>query len=313
MTRADAARARPRWHPPALNNARIVRATYRGVSRLPLAVSLGIGHVGTWIAWRLMRSGTEALVENFAGMFPEMSLRERRRLALRTYRSYARDTIYFMRSLSMDAEALRRRITRFDTSAFDAALAAGRGAISVSPHFGNWELGGVVVGRLTSYPLAVVVMREPDEGVHELRTELRRSLGIETIEVRQQLDTALRVRRFLHGNGVVAILIDRHLGRDRVPVRFFGRPANFLRTPALLAYFSGAPLVPVFVYRDADDDDRFVVDCGPAIEVPREGDVDANVARATQQVAEVVEAQIRRRPQCWYQFYRFWAAQDDDG
>jgi KDO2-lipid IV(A) lauroyltransferase len=217
-----------------------------------------------------------------------------------------------MRSLAMDAAALRARVKRLDTQAFDAALASGRGAISVSPHFGNWELGGVVVGRLTSYPLAVVVLREPDDAVHELRMGLRRALGIETIEVRQHLETALKVRSFLRRNGVVAILIDRHLDRDRVPVRFFGRSAYFLRTPALMAHFSGAPLVPVFVYREDDDDDRFVVDCGPTIEVERRGDVDANIARATQQVADVIEAQIRRRPQCWYQFYSFWAAQQEN-
>ena len=308
MTRSAAARTRPRWHPPALNNAFIVNATYRGVSRLPLWLTLGIGHVGTWIAYRLMRSGTRALLENLAGMFPDMPARQRRRLALGTYRSYARDTIYFMRSLAMDPASLRRRVKHLDTSAFDAALAAGRGAISVSPHFGNWELGGVIVARLTTYPLGIVVMREPDQGVHELRTDLRRKLGIETIEVRQHLETALKVRSFLHRNGVVAILIDRHLDRVRVEVQFFGRRAYFLRTPALMAHFSGAPLVPVFVYRD-EEDDRFVVECGPAIDLPRGGDVDATIAHATQQVAAVIEAQIRRRPQCWYQFYSYWAAQ----
>jgi KDO2-lipid IV(A) lauroyltransferase len=309
VTASAPPRPRPRWHPPALNNAFIVNATYRGVTWLPLWLTLGIGHAGTWIAYHLMRSGTRALIENFTGMFPEMSARDRRRLALRTYRSYARDTIYFMRSLSMDDGTLRGRVTHLDTAAFDAALAAGRGAISVSPHFGNWELGGVIVGRLTSYPLAILVMREPDEGVHELRMELRRSLGIETIEVRQHLETALRVRSFLQRNGVVAILIDRHLDRDRVPVQFFGRPAYFLRTPARMAQFSGAPLVPVFVYRD-ETDDRFIVESGPVIEVPRGGDADASVAQATQQVATLIEAQIRKRPECWYQFYSFWAAQE---
>lgn len=310
MTESAAPRARPRWHPRALNNALIVGATYRGVSRLPLWLTLGIGHLGTWIAWRLMRSGTRALVENFAGMFPDMSERERRRLALETYRNYARDTIYFMRSLSMDDEALRAQVKQLDTAAFDAAMARGGGVITVSPHFGNWEFGGVIVAKLTPHPLAIVVLREPHEGVHRFRTDLRRELGIETIEVREQLDTALRIRQFVRRNGAVAMLIDRHLDRDRVEVQFFGRRAYFLRTPALMAHFSGAPLLPVVVYREGDDDDRFVVECGPVIDVPRDGDVHANVARATQQVATIVEAYIRRRPQCWYQFYPYWAAQD---
>ncbi len=104
------------------------------------------------------------------------------------------------------------------------------------------------------------------------------------------------------------MLLDRHLGKDYVEVEFFGKPAFFLRTPALLAFFSGAPLIPSFVYRD--EADRLVVECGPAIDVPREGDRDANLRAATQAVAATIERQIRARPHYWYQFYSFWASQE---
>jgi KDO2-lipid IV(A) lauroyltransferase len=214
-----------------------------------------------------------------------------------------------MRSISMTPEAVRARVGRLDGAALEAALSLGRGAIVVSAHFGNWELGAVLLRQLTTIPLAVVVMREPSLDVGRLRTDLRALFDIETIEVRRHLDTALRIRGLVQRNQVVAMLIDRHLGKDRVQVQFFGRPAFFLRTPGLMAYFTGAPLVPSFVYRD--DDDRFVVECGPAIDVKPSGDRDENVQRATQQVAAVIEQQIRRRPHYWYQFYPFWRSQED--
>jgi lauroyl/myristoyl acyltransferase len=300
-------RQRPRWHPPVINTGRIVGATYRGVSTLPPWLSFGIGHVGTRIAYHLLRDGTRAVVDNLRGMFPELSERDLRRLALRTYRNYARDTIHFMRSLRMSPAALRARVRRLDAAPLDAALARGRGAISVSAHFGNWELGGVLLRRLTTYPLSVIVMAEPDAEVHALRTSIRASLDIETIEVRGPLETGLRIRGLLQRNRVVAMLVDRHFGKDRVAVEFFGRPAYFLRTPALMAAAAGAPLVPSCVYRDEHDD--FVVECGPAIEVSNEGDRERNIQRATQEVARIMEAQIRRRPWCWYQFYPFWQSQ----
>ncbi|HYN07089.1 MAG TPA: lysophospholipid acyltransferase family protein [Vicinamibacterales bacterium] len=302
---------RPRWHPRALNNGLIVGATWRGVARLPSWLTFGIGHTGTWVAYHLLRSGTSALIENLRGMFPDLPEQKLRDIALRTYRSYARDTIHFMRSVSMPPDALRAQVSRLDGAALQEALARGRGAIVVSPHFGNWELGAVLLRRVAAVPLSVVVMPEPSPAVGRLRTDLRTSVDIETIEVRQHLDTALRIRGQTSRNQVVAMLIDRHLDRDRVQVQFFGRPAFFLRTPGLMAYFTGAPLVPSFVYRD--DDDRFVVECGPAIEVGRNGDRDENVQRATQQVAAVIEEQIRRRPHYWYQFYPFWSSQETVG
>jgi Kdo2-lipid IVA lauroyltransferase/acyltransferase len=303
----DAARP-PRWHPRGLNNELIVSATYRGVTRLPTWLTYRIGRVGTWLAYHLMKNGTRALVENFQGVFPDRSPAELRRLALLTYRSYARDTIDFMRSLELPADVMRKRVSRLETEAFDVALARGRGAIALSGHFGNWELAGVLLRRFTTYPLAVVAMREPDAQVSRLRERLRAKLGIETIEVRQGVETAIMIRRLLQQNRVVGMLLDRHLARDHVEVRFFGRRAFFLRTPAMLAYFSGAPLILSFVYRD--ENDRLVVECGPAIDVPRSGDRDEHIRAATQEVASAIERQIRARPHYWYQFYPFWASQE---
>ena len=63
----------------------------------------------------------------------------------------------------------------------------------------------------------------------------------------------MQIRRLLADNGVVAMLLDRHFGRDRIDVTFFGRQTGFLRTPAMIGYLSGAPLLPAFMIRQADD------------------------------------------------------------
>lgn len=305
MTSGGRARA-PRWHPRGLNNAGIMHATYYGVSYLPAWLTRGMGWIGTWIAYHLMRGGTRALVGNFAVMFPELDEPARRALALRTYRSYAHDVIDFIRSLRLSPSGTRRLVGRFDTATLERAMADGRGAILLSGHFGNWELGGLLLRRLTPYALSVVAHAEPSRSVTDLRQDIRQTLGIRTVEVRQQLETALDIRARLQKNEIVAMLLDRHLGKDRVDVSFFGRSTRFLRTPAVLAAFSGAPLVPCFVYRD---EHGVAVECGPVITVDATGDRDAAIRSAIQRVAALIEDHVRRRPYCWYQFYRFWPAE----
>jgi lauroyl/myristoyl acyltransferase len=236
-------------------------------------------------------------------MFPELSQREREELALRTYRSYARDVIDFIRSLRMTTEATQALISRVETTSLREAMADGRGAILLSGHFGNWEIGGVLFRRVTPYALSVVARPEASPAVTRLRQDMRTRLGIETIEVRQHLETALHIRGRLNNNEVVAMLLDRHFGKDYVEVSFFGRPTGFLRTPALLAALSGAPLIPCFVYRDGGG---FAVECGEAIRVAPEGDRDANVQEAIQAVAAQLEARGRQYPQYWYPFYPVW-------
>jgi KDO2-lipid IV(A) lauroyltransferase len=296
-----------RWHPRGLNNALIFGATCRGVARLPPGVSYGIGHAGTWLAHRLMRGATRALVDNLRAVRPEAGEAELDALALRTYRSYAKDTIDFLRALSMGRDDLARLVGEFSRDPIDRALAGGRGVLAVSAHFGNWELGGLLLRRMYGHPVSLVVKAETSEAVHRMRRQLRESWDIETIEVRQHLETSLKIRRLLGENRIVALLLDRHLDRDRVPVEFFGRRAYFLRTPALMGHLTGAPLVPSFVY--TRDDGRVAATCSDPIHVERDGDREGAIERATQAFARLLEARIRARPHCWYQFYPFWSAQ----
>jgi predicted LPLAT superfamily acyltransferase len=50
---------------------------------------------------------------------------------------------------------------------------------------------------------------------------------------------------------------------------------------------------------------------GEPIFVSRDGNRDESVAAAAQAFATQLEALIRETPHCWYQFYPYWAAQQD--
>jgi lauroyl/myristoyl acyltransferase len=298
------------WTRHALNTGTIYRWTYGLASRLPYRVSYGIAHVATWLTYHLLRKTTDAVIENLRVVVPDADERALRRLALDTYRSYACDVVDFIRSLSLDRAAVRAMF-EFETSAarpmIDNMLATGKGILTVTGHFGNWEIGAVML-RAYDYPLTVLAMAHAADEANRIRHDVRTKLGIETLEVRQSMDTALQIRRQISNGRIIAILMDRYVDRDRVPVTFFGRRAYFLRTPALMAYMTGAPLFPVAILRRGPGAFR-VVPSEP-IYVSREGNRDEEVARASQTFATQLEGLIRQSPQCWYQFYPYWAAQD---
>ena len=301
-----------RWTMHGLNNGLIFRLTLAGVRCLPRGLSYAIGSMGSSIAWSLMRETNNAVADNLAPVFPDEPLARRRWRALEVYRSYTRDAIDFIRALWASDEEVRAMFTAApeDIERFRRLLAAGRGAIIVTGHFGSWESGAILMRRVFGLPLTVVAMREANAEVNELRRRIREGIGVPTLEVRQALDTALRIRRLLGENRAVALLMDRHLGRDRLPVSLFGRRAWFLRTPALLAYVTGAPLVPCFIERTGPG--RFRAILGEVIELSPEEPRDAALARAVQAVADALEARVRARPESWYHFYRYWDAQRDE-
>lgn len=291
-----------RWQLHGLNTGAIFGLTCWGVSHLPRWISYGLGHAGTFIAFHAMKEATDALVENFRAVFPERTDQELRGLALKTYRHYARDTIEFIRSLKMRPEQLAIRVR--DTAAFDRLRREGNGTLLVAGHVGNWELGGVLLRTVYDYPLAVVGLPETNADVNRMRRDLRASLGIESIEVRQAADTALRIRRLLAQNYVVAMLADRPLGRDRVEVEFFGQPTGFLQAPALMGYLTGAPLLPSFIMRQPNG--LYSAYTSDPIRVSRTGNRDAAVQAAMQAFATALENEVRKYPHLWYHFYSYW-------
>ena len=300
-----------RWTLHGLNNGWLFRTTVRGVTVLPRPVSYAIGHAGTWIAWRLMAQSNAALADNLRVLFPADDGAALQRRALATYRAYARDTIDFLRSLDAGPVDLAGLFVIPDSTErlFKELSKDGRGFLLVTGHYGNWEVGSALM-RSLKLPLTVIAMPEADSGVNDMRRAIRDRLGTDTLEVRQSMDTALQIRRRLHEGRSVALLMDRHIGRDRVQVDFLGRRAWFLRTPAVLARLSGAPMVPCFIERMGPG--RFLAQADAPIYVDADGDRDAALQRATQRFATSLEARVRAHPEFWYHFYRYWDAQADD-
>jgi len=301
-----------RWTLHGLNNGLIFSATYHGVRTLPRPVSYALGDSGTWLAWRLMRQSRAALVDNLSVLFPDESRAALERRALDTFRSYARDTVDFLRALqaSPDEATAMFDLAKESRDLFFELIARGQGVILVTGHYGNWEVGSVLVRRALAVPLTIVAMAEASPTVNRIRRDIRDNLGVGSIEVRQSLDTALQIRRRLADREIVAMLVDRHYGRDRVAVTLFGRPAWFLKTPVLMANLSGAPLLPCFIERTGPA--RFKALLGAPVYVSRDLPRDDAIAAAAQRIADALGDRIRARPELWYHFYRYWDAQRDE-
>jgi KDO2-lipid IV(A) lauroyltransferase len=193
------------------------------------------------------------------------------------------------------------------TEYIEKALAEGNGAILITPHLGNWELGGVTFA-LRGCPIHALTLKDSEDVVQDYRDEVRGSLGIKTIHVDpNDHGTILKMARLLKDNQVIAMLGDRLVGGKKSEVTFFGKKVYFPSGAFALAQATGAPIIPVFITLRADN--KYNAWMEKPIRVERVSGLsnDELIAQKTQELATVFEKNIRKYPDQWYQFFDYWS------
>ena len=186
----------------------------------------------------------------------------------------------------------------------EQALALGRGAIVISAHLGNVDLVmqfSVVRGMPASAP----VQRIQPERLFQYTLKLRTSHGLKLIPTDEPM---MGLFRALKRGELVALPADRDVtGSGRI-ISFFGSPTRLPDGSVRVALRTGAPLLPAFALRLPDD--SFLAKIEPALDLPRPGDEEADVAAGMEMVVAAVERQIARHPEQWLLAAPVWPADD---
>jgi len=169
-----------------------------------------------------------------------------------------------------------------------------RGAVIVTGHLGNWELGAAWIAS-SGRAVTTVARRHGVEWDGRLRV-VRRELGIETLSHGEH---PRRLARALRNGGIVALVADQHAPRGGVRTPFMGRPAWTSLGPARLSRAAGVPLFFGAVTRESGE---YAVDFR-RVDVVEHDDGDAALTRAW---LSALERAIVSRPEQYLWFHRKW-------
>src|SRR5690606_25000651 len=178
-------------------------------------------------------------------------------------------------------------------------LSRGRGAVIVTGHLGNWEIGAASLAA-QGIPLDGFAQMLGNPLVNRAVADARARLGMRVFDRRGAVARALRAVREGRAAGFVA---DQDARRAGVFVPFFGRPASTYRGPALVAIRAGVPLFLGIALRRPDG--RYDVRI-EEIETDRSGPTDAAVLRLTAAFTARLEAAIRVAPDQYFWLHRRW-------
>jgi KDO2-lipid IV(A) lauroyltransferase len=150
------------------------------------------------------------------------------------------------------------------------------------------------------YPVNVIVETLQPPRWNALVQKIRELTGMRAIPTENGVRQMLRA---LRQNEILAILIDRPLSGQGVPVQFFDAMTRVPGGAATLALRSGASVVAAVTLRT---ETGYVAHVSPLLEVPASGDQDRDVQLITQHAISWLEALIREHPDQWYMFRNMW-------
>ena len=200
-------------------------------------------------------------------------------------------------------QALKSRVQIQGRENLDQALAAGRGVILVSAHFGNFPL---LLGRLAveGYKVGGIMKPMHDAGMEKIFLKKREKFGVRTIYSQPRNECVNNSITALRNNEILFIPIDQNFGTGGVFVNFFGQKAATATGPVILAQRTKAALIPCFILRQPNDHHRIIFEAELKLEEGKDAQdvILVNIQRLT----DIIETYIRKYPAEWGWIHRRW-------
>jgi Kdo2-lipid IVA lauroyltransferase/acyltransferase len=257
-----------------------------------------------WFAWLfadVLRLRARVVDENLMHAFPDLSAQERQSLARQMWEHLFLLVLEVAHTPRKIHETNWRRFVQLENAAPMLRLMIGpRPVIMVTGHFGNFELGGYMLGVL-GFPTYTVARNLDNRYLDRFIERFRGATGQHIIPKNGGYDQILDV--LSHG-GTMALLADQYAGEKGCWVDFFGRPASAHKAIALLAMEHDAPVAVCYARRVRPMHFEMVTH---AIADPRNAGDDVGTVRdLTQWYTRQLEEGIRGAPGQYWWLHRRW-------
>jgi phosphatidylinositol dimannoside acyltransferase len=244
--------------------------------------------------------GVNRLRSNYRRVRPELDDAQLEFLVNAGMRSYLRYWCDTFRFPAWSQERLLSTTVCENENYLRDPIAAKRGCIVALPHAGNWDHAGAYFCA-TGIPLTTVAEHLKPEKLFRKFLEYRTEIGMEVLDLDSRSIAVLSQR--LRAGKLVALVADRDLSKNGIPVNFFGIGGQMPAGPALLAIQTGADLITAFVkYEEVGI--RIIF--GEAIAVPETGSVSEKAAAMTQVFADRFAEQLAVNTVDWHMLQRIW-------
>jgi len=243
----------------------------------------------------------KVVMKNLKIAFPELPLKQISEIALKTYISSA---VTFLEIIALEkaSENEIRSIMRVENEQLlKNKFAENKGLILLTAHFGNWELGAIIMKLVIGNPLIVLSKKQKNKYVTEWMKKIRERFGNSEIYLGisvRELFTALK------NKNIVGIVGDQRAPQTSIKINFFNQKTPFFSGFTNLALKLNTPIIAAFAIRQ--NDFKYKVELHEIVFSENSEINDANIRLLLQQYADLLQAKIIAHPEQWFWMHNIW-------
>lgn len=280
----------------------VVRAVIAIIQALPLAFCEKLAGVLATFFGRVLRIRGDVVEENLRIAFPAFSAEERAKITWQMWRHLVLMMVEIAQTPRKVHETNWKEHSQIvNQELFVRTLLSGRPLVVISGHFGNFELGGYLMG-LFGFPTYTVARALDNRFLDRFVNDFRGRTGQYMLPKK---GSGADIQRVLENGGILTLLGDQYAGQKQCWVNFFGKPASTHKAVSVFSLGNQAPTMVSYARRL---DRALHYEVGPeAICDPR----DPNFALGTvpllaQWYTDHLENLIRRSPGQYWWLHRRW-------
>jgi Kdo2-lipid IVA lauroyltransferase/acyltransferase len=269
------------------------------ISRVPLAVLYGVAEVLGWLAFHVYPYRERVVRENLVKAFPQFDEAQLRAVIRRYYLGFAQMLVEIIKSVSMPADELRRRVRIVNLEAPRALLAQGQPVLLVAAHQCNWEWMLLALSLELGYPLDAAYKPLVDNWAEREMKKVRTRFGSRLVPAKELLPDILKRRGLVRA---VAMVADQEptTSEHKYWTHFLGRDTAFYMGFEEIARVTRFPVFFIAMRRRARGcyEMQFQPLTARGQRLPP--------GALTEAYARLVETQIRAAPPDWPWSHKRW-------
>lgn len=276
----------------------------RLAQRLPLKYLYFFGEVIGRVGFYLMRKRKRIAYNNLKLAFgTSKTKREYLEITKTIFRDTVKNGLEAAKIVYAGPNLIKELVSIEGREHLDNALEQGKGVVAISAHMGNF----IIIGpRLIAegYPFSLVLRNPKDNILANTLLDMREKLGIESIPDQPRKKCVAKSLMSLKKNSVLYLQLDQNASSQDLWVDFFGWLVPTFRGPVVFSMRTGAPLIPMFMIRDASNHHKLIIK--PPFKLDTTEDKENDILQNTAKLTKLIESFIIQYPNQWWWFHRRW-------